>query len=122
MSRQSSFRSSPIVGYIRSPRLEDEQVDEMESQIREYAKNHGFYLETVLREMRRSAVATWRPVLEQLIRELKHGRFVGVVLPSLDHLGRPRSLALRNLERLRDTSAWVTFLDSQGVPMSEEER
>lgn len=113
---------SPVVGYVRSVHPDDAKLDEYAASIRTYAEQHGLRLVEIVRDEGTSAVAAWRPIFDRLVDDLDSGRYAGVIIPSLDQLGRPRNAALRALGRLRATSAWVAFLDSRDVPDDEEDR
>lgn len=107
---------SPVAGYVRSAVPGDPLLDEDTARIQAYAQDKGLRLAHVVRDEGTSSVAALRPVLDQLVQDLDRGKFAGVIIPSLSHLGRPRRAALLALERMRATSAWVAFLDSSGVP------
>jgi hypothetical protein len=116
---ESSFRGSPVIGYVRSAVQGDALLDEFVEQIQRYAVDNGLHLADVVRDEGTSAVAAWRPMFDRLVSDLGRSRYAGVIIPSLNQLGRPRAAALRNLARLRATSAWVAFLDDEGVPDAE---
>ncbi|WP_186315488.1 recombinase family protein [Catellatospora sichuanensis] len=108
-----AFRGSPVVGYVRSTARGGADLESLVEQVRNYADNHGLWLADVVRDEGTSAVAAWRPRLEQLIRDLEQCRYAGVVVPDLDHFGKPRSAGLRVLHRIEATSAWVAFIDAR---------
>lgn len=76
---------SPVVGYVRSPWLNDPELDVLEAQIRQYAQEHGYNLVKVFREEGISSVAAWRPELEKVIRGLERREWVGVIVPDEGH-------------------------------------
>lgn len=108
---RSTFRGSPVVGYVRSIAGGAEQ-EALVQQVRSYAHDRGLWIAEVICDQGTSAVAVWRPLLERLIRDLEQCRFSGVIVPALSHLGTPRSGALRVLQRIEATSAWVAFVDT----------
>lgn len=84
---------SPVVGYIRSPRLNDPELDVLEAHIRQYASEHGYNLVKVFREEGISSVAAWRPELEKLIRGLERREWVGVIVPDEGHWSKNNSIS-----------------------------
>jgi hypothetical protein len=48
---------SPVAGYVRSPRLNDPELDVLEAQIRKYALEYGYNLAKVFREEGISSMA-----------------------------------------------------------------
>jgi hypothetical protein len=94
---------SPVVGDVRSPRLNDPELDDLEAEIRQYAQEHGYNLVRVFREEGISSVAAWRPELEKLIRGLERREWVGVIVPDGGHWSRKGTVAKiiqRNIEKL----------------------
>jgi hypothetical protein len=98
---------SPIVGYIRSPRLSDPELDVLEAQIREYAREHGYNLVKVFREEGISSVAAWRPELEKLIRGLERREWVGVIVPDEGHWSARLATVDRILKRIEASRGWT---------------
>jgi hypothetical protein len=101
---------SPVVGYVRSPRLNDPELDVLEAQIREYAQEHGHNLVKVFREEGISSVAAWRPELEKLIRGLRRREWVGVIVPYEGQWSSVATIAIRIRLRLEETGAWTTIV------------
>jgi hypothetical protein len=96
---------SPVVGYVRSPRLNDPELDVLEARIRGYAAEHGYNLVKVFREEGVSSVAAWRPELEKLIRGLERHEWVGVIVPDEGHWSENRVIAKRVIRQI-DELAW----------------
>jgi hypothetical protein len=98
---------SPVVGYVRSPRLQDPELDELEVHLRLYAQEHGYNLVAVLREEGISSIAAWRPELERLLRGLERREWVGVLIPSEAHLSHLSSVARRLARRIAAAGGWL---------------
>jgi hypothetical protein len=99
---------SPVVGYVRSPRLNDPELDVLEAQIQEYAQEHGYNLVKVFREEGISSVAAWRPELEKLIRGLERQDWVGVIVPNERHLTVFRNSSMAGHIRQRiESRGWI---------------
>lgn len=86
-SDRLALKINSVIGYIRSPKRGDPKLDEWETQMRNYAEEHGYDLVEVLREDGISGVSTYRPALEQLLHSLENGDYVGVLVPYLAHFG-----------------------------------
>jgi len=104
------FKTSPVVGYIRSARFGDPKLDEWDVQVRAYAAKRGYNLAAVFREEGVSAVAAHRPVLAQLFDDLQATRYVGLIVPTRAHLGDTNAMINRALSRI-SSSAWIEFID-----------
>lgn len=100
---------SPVVGYARSPRLNDPELDVFEARIRQYAEEHGYNLVKVFREEGISSVAAWRPELEKLIRGLERHEWVGVIVPDEGHWSNRRTIAQR-IQRRIETCGWSVYI------------
>ena len=112
---------SAVVGYIRSPRLNDSELDVLEALIREYAAERGYNLVKVFREEGISSVAAWRPELEKLIRGLERHEWVGVVIPDFQYLSRKKQTAKHLAQRLIRSGAWLEEIsDAQGRPLNPQ--
>lgn len=94
------------MGYVRSPRLNDPELDDLEAQIRQYAREHGYNLVKVFREEGISSVAAWRPELERLIRGLERQEWVGVIVPDEGHWSRKRAVA-KIIQRHIEGLGWI---------------
>lgn len=105
-AESSTYKSSPVVGYVRSAQRTDPRLDEWEARIRAYAGERGYNLATVLREEGISGVSANRPVLETLIRDLSEGKYVGVVLYKSSDLGNS-ARCRSNAQAIRSTDAWL---------------
>ena len=101
---------SPVVGYVRSPRLNDPELDALEAQIREYAREHGYNLVKVFRDEGTSSVAAWRPELEKLMRGLERREWVGVIVPGEGHWSQIPSTARRIRQAIQTAGGWITFI------------
>jgi len=110
----SSFKGSPVVGYIRSARRGDPQLDEWEAQIRAYCAERGYNLVEVVRDEGVSAVASWRPGLEKIIQGAERRGWVGVIVPARRHFGRNDATIRMSIGRLNGAGTWVRILDSPG--------
>ncbi len=104
---------SPVVGYVRSVRLHDPELDVAEQLIREHARAYGLNLVHVFREEGISSVASWRPELEKLIHGLKHHDWAGVLIPDDTHWSRNKNMAARIRGRV-ERIGWVTVLNDHG--------
>lgn len=91
---------SPVVGYIRSPRLNDPELDVLEEAIRQYASDHGYNLVRVFREEGISSIAAWRPQLENVIRGLERREWAGVLVPTVSHWSKNAAMAERIRRRV----------------------
>jgi hypothetical protein len=100
---------SPVVGYVRSPQLNDAELDDLEAEIRQYAREHGYNLVKVFREEGISSVAAWRPELESLIRGLERRDWVGVVTLHTNQLSGQAFVAKRIQSRIEDTG-WIEYM------------
>jgi hypothetical protein len=101
---------SPVVGYVRSARLNDPELDQAEAAIRAYAHEHGYNLVKVFREEGISSVATWRPQFEQLLRGLERGEWVGVILPDGEHLSTVARIEDGLKRKLHNAAGWSEYL------------
>jgi hypothetical protein len=101
---------SPVVGYVRSPRLNDSELDVLEARIREYAAEHGYNLVKVFREEGISSVAAWRPELEKLIRGLERHEWVGVIVPDEGHWSNRLAVLKRIRGRLEQSGTWAVSI------------
>jgi hypothetical protein len=104
------IHGSPVVGYVRSARLNDPELDVLEARIRRYAQEHGYNLVKVFREEGISSVAAWRPELEKLIRGLEQHEWVGAIVPDEGHWSHIKSIAIRIRARLESTGGWLATL------------
>src|ERR1017187_8030820 len=91
---------TPVVGYVRSPRLNDPDVDVLDESIRLYARQHGYNLVRVFRDVGISSVAAWRPEFEQLLRGLERHEWAGVIIPDESHWSRKPLIARRMSRRI----------------------
>jgi len=107
----SGFRGSPVVGYIRSAKLGDPQLDEWEGQIRHYASERGYNLVEVVRDEGVSAVTVWKPELERLISKFTTAGYAGVITPHRSSLAQSPSAVTRTISRIVAAGAWIEFLD-----------
>ena len=98
---------SPVVGYVRSPRLNDPALDEAEAQIRAYCAEQGWNLAKIFREEGVSSVAAWRPQFEGVVRGLKQREWVGLVLVCLDSLSSNGQVRARLVSRVK-LHGWIT--------------
>lgn len=96
------------MGYIRSPRLHDPELDVHESRIRQYATESGYNLVRIFREEGISSVAAWRPELEKVIRGLVRHEWVGVIVPDETHWSSRASVRRHIRNRISASEAWVT--------------
>src|SRR5579859_3373666 len=103
---------SPVVGYVRSPRLNDPELDVFEAQIRQYAEEHGYNLVKVFREEGISSVAAWRPELEKLAQGLERRQWVGVIVPDEGHWSRKRSIAGQIKRSIKRSGGWTRTTQS----------
>jgi hypothetical protein len=110
----AEFRGSPVVAYVRSPRIDDPALDVLEAEIRERAVRQGYNLVRIVRDEGVSGIAAWKPGLEQVIHGMERGKYVGVVLPSLRHLGLGRSAVNRIVDRIRRTGGWIELASGEG--------
>jgi DNA invertase Pin-like site-specific DNA recombinase len=101
------FVGSPVVGYIRSAKLGDSQLDVWEAEIRAYCAERGYNLVEVIRDDGVSGVAAWKPGLERLIRDVEDGRLVGVLIPGYAHLESTQNAQKRIIKRMEQAGAWV---------------
>jgi hypothetical protein len=101
---------SPVVGYIRSPQLNDSELDGLEARIRQYAEEHGYNLVKVFREEGVSSVAAWRPELEKLIRGLELHEWVGVITININHWSHALAVSKKIRERIID-AGWILTLE-----------
>jgi hypothetical protein len=101
------YRGSPVVGYVRSAKFKDPKLDELEARIRNYAEERGYNLITVRREEGISGVAAHKPMLEQIIREVAVRKYVGVIVPSEEHLSSKPSIAHHVNSRIEHAGGWV---------------
>jgi len=106
----SPTHGSPVAGYVRSPRLNDPEVDVLEERIRQYAKEHGYNLVKVFREEGISSVAAWRPELEKLIRGLERHEWVGVIVPDEGHWASRPTARKRIRDRVNASEGWILHL------------
>jgi hypothetical protein len=106
MNDEQSYKTSPIVGYVRSARKSDPQLDQLDAQIRRYASERGYNLAAVFREEGVSGVAVHRPVLDTLLLKLDTCHYAGVVVPTLCHLSAQRTLLTRTIARIHE-NAWL---------------
>jgi hypothetical protein len=102
---------SPVVGYVRSARLNDPELDLLEARIRQYAAEHGYNLVKVFREEGISSVAAWRPELEKLIRGLERREWVGAIVLDATHWSSRPTVARRIQERVEQTGFWSVTVD-----------
>jgi hypothetical protein len=102
----TSVYGSPVVGYVRSAKLDDPELDVLEQQIRRFAKEHGYNLVKVFREEGISSVAAWRPALQKVIQGLDRHEWVGVIVPNERHWSSNAAIASKIRNRL-DQSGWV---------------
>jgi hypothetical protein len=100
---------SPVAGYVRSPRLNDPELDVLEAQIRRYALEYGYNLAKVFREEGISSVAAWRPELEKLVRGLERREWVGVIVPDEGHWSSKTAVAGRISGRIQ-LLGWIINL------------
>ena len=107
---------SPVVGYVRSPRLNDPALDEAEAQIRAYCAEQGWNLAKVFREEGISSVAAWRPQFEEMVRGLERRNWVGVVIKQIDHLSGQAYRMRRIIERIQAQNAWIAYVDNTEKP------
>jgi hypothetical protein len=110
----TGFPGSPVVAYVRSPRIDDPALDVLEAEIRERAVRQGYNLVRIVRDEGVSGIAAWKPGLEQVIHGMERGKYVGVVLPSLRHLGLGRSAVNRTVDRIRRTGGWIELASGEG--------
>lgn len=106
METRGRYKTSPIVGYIRSAKPHDPQLAEWEQQIRAYAIVHGYNLVAVFREESTSGVAAHRPVLDSVLRDLSTGRYAGILVPSESHISSDRSKRRRIIGNI-EKHAWI---------------
>lgn len=100
---------SPVVGYVRSPWLNDPELDVLEAQIRQYAQEHGYNLVKVFREEGISSVAAWRPELEKVIRGLERREWVGVIVPDEGHWSRQTVMASKIRRMIEKAGGWANL-------------
>lgn len=103
------YKTSPVVGYVRSAMLNDPRLDEWEAQIRTYAAERGYNLVRVYREEATSGTRNVKPILQQILDSVHVGRYVGLITPSLAHLSSTPSAAARIVHQINH-NAWIQFL------------
>lgn len=106
----SSFKGSPVVGYIRSARRGDPQLDEWEAQIRAYCAERGYNLVEVVRDEAVSAVTTWKPGLDRILHGIARKQWVGVLAIDCTHLGSPRTVRRRMIKAIEAANGWLYFI------------
>lgn len=108
--KEQGFKGSPVVGYVRSAKLGDPRLIEWEAEIHKYATEHGYNLVEIVRDEGVSGVAAWMPGIELVIRSLENGTRVGVITPSIHHLGVSSSRRARLVRRIKRSGAWIEVL------------
>ncbi len=106
---EEGYKTERVVGYLRSAKLNDSQLEEEEAQIRAYAAQRGYNLIALLREEDISSTTAHRPMLQKAIRSLRTQEVAGVIIPSQAQLASRATDINRLLARLRDYG-WVEFI------------
>ena len=96
-----------MVGYIRSAKLNDPQLDEWEAEIRAHAAERGYNLVEVVRDEGVSGVAVWKPGLERVIRDVECGKYTGIILLGLKHLALASAPVTTVVERVKRAGGWM---------------
>jgi len=104
------YKGSSVLGYVRSARRNNPQLDEWEAEIRAYAAERGYNLLVVLREEGVSAVSAHRPIMRYAVAELATNHGVGLIMPSPDHLGIPRIAKILTRQIVQCTNSWIEYL------------
>jgi DNA invertase Pin-like site-specific DNA recombinase len=110
------FVGSAVVGYVRSAKVGDPQLDIWEAEIRGYCAARGYNLVEVVRDDGVSGVAVWKPGLERLIRDIESGGLVGVLIPGYSHLESTQSAQRRIMKRMKEAGAWVQCISTSRDP------
>jgi DNA invertase Pin-like site-specific DNA recombinase len=106
------YKTSPVVGYIRSAQINDPRLDEWEAEIRAYASERGYYLVKVARESGTSGVASYRPVLNEILNDLTSGEYIGLIVLNRQHLSSNRTTQERLRGKIDYIGAWIEYIYS----------
>jgi DNA invertase Pin-like site-specific DNA recombinase len=101
-----------MYGYMRvSEDTPDNDVEQMELVLKDYADREGFCYATTFQEYTPGSQAAFA----ELVEELKRAEARHVIVPTLDHLSAHRILRGSMVERLEiEASACVWTLDGSG--------
>ena len=105
-----AYKGSPVVGYLRTARLDDQRIDSWEVKMRNFASAWGYNLTDIRRDVGRSGASVWKPELEKVISCLTKGRYVGAIILSCQHLGVTPSQQRRVVARAAKVGAWISCI------------